>query len=544
MKRFFSLIIALILVFSMFAVTAVAFAAPDDDDDAAGSTATHVVTFNTAKFAEHVFDNFVKQIEMNKEFMFGKEAAGKYSDEAWFNDYEKVHEIFEGIQYLILEDEKDVLGKDDEGFEQATKYTISYDWTLPETEPTEPQPEQGETTPSTKEEQYQLTQHVKLDTPDKVEGWTFVGWSLEFTVSSEDVVRPELTGEYLFPAGFEFNMPATAVTAKAKWVKEAASEDDEAQQTAEDESEDLVYSNDRIYVLYTNSDRKKDMKDWTRCEVSDTFSLTSDDSEWFFRFAVIDGIQYAKHGGLDWDKQLLATTFDNVQKYIDANDEENANNETDYTLVAIAQDTTKPEITLSEKMKNDMTSGLTVGTKYQILTTLDITDATATSANVTYKVYKKVGKKVKGADSDGWLLIYDSVKKEVTEGYSNCMSTSGAITPIAKDVTGEYVYKIVYSIEDPHGNVGVNKEDTSLDYVEMLLKVKVAPVSPTSISAIDAWKIVLYVIAGLSAAGIVVLLCIKPKQAEATADARYNASAQQPSEGGSNGDTTDGDSQE
>ena len=39
-------------------------------------------------------------------------------------------------------------------------------------------------------------------------------------------------------------------------------------------------------------------------------------------------------------------------------------------------------------------------------------------------------------------------------------------------------------------------------------------------SKAEAWKIVLYVIAGLSALGIIVLLCIKPK--EQKADARYN----------------------
>ena len=182
-------------------------------------------------------------------------------------------------------------------------------------------------------------------------------------------------------------------------------------------------------------------------------------------------------------------------------------------------------------MKNKQADGLTVGVKYSISTGLEIDDCS--DYDVTYVVYKMIGVGAEGADEEGWILIYDSTLnsgERVTEGYTDCISQNGEITPLAKDVTGEYVYKIVYTVVDDWGNVGVHYEKDDDDenvgepesFVAMMLEVKAAQVVNTK-DPIDAWKIVLYVVAGLAAVGIVVLLLIKPKQPVATVDERIAA---------------------
>ena len=191
----------------------------------------------------------------------------------------------------------------------------------------------------------------------------------------------------------------------------------------------------------------------------------------------------------------------------------------DLTLWSYSRDTTAPTANLSDSLKNKQEEGLTVGVNYTVSTSLTIEDCSSTTT--TYVVYKQVGSD-NGGDSDGWLQIYDSATREVAEGYENNISTGGVITPLESDVTGEYVYKIVYTVKDAYNFESVTDADKPAAFKPTLL-LKVKPAEAEEKSPVDVWKIILYVIAGLSAVGIVVLLFVKPKQA--TDDGRYNASA-------------------
>ena len=479
MKRFLSLIIVLILAFSMFAVTAIAFA---DEETTTPDTEVEEyvhpeVTFNAEAFKQYVWDRHPANIEMSKTFMLAED---------WWNDAAIVNEIFEGINYNILPDE-DLEGKEEE-------FTVTYnkgehaaeDVTLPE------------------DANYKETQHVKLaDALDAETGYKFAGWKVISELGAQ--VMPNET----LAAGAKFAMPASNVTVYAQWI-------------AEDEEIVEAVANDKIYVLYCNpsSDPREDMEDWSRCLVTSTFSVTTSGS-WGFRFAVVDGTKASKSGyTFDWD-DVLATSFDNVLDILDNGGTPVKSD--DLTLWSTAQDTLKPTAALSESMKTKQTNGLTVGVTYTISTSLDIDDSSSTT--VTYVVYKQVGTNVDEADADGWVLIYDSKSRAVTEGYESYISTSGVITPAESDVSDTPVYKVVYTIVDAYGNYAVFSEnkDTLGDetgyHPTLLLKVVPAEVDSTD-KAVEVWKIILYIVAGLSAVGIVVLLCIKPKQA-VVADGRY-----------------------
>lgn len=176
-----------------------------------------------------------------------------------------------------------------------------------------------------------------------------------------------------------------------------------------------------------------------------------------------------------------------------------------------AEDTSRPVVSLSTTMKNKQDSGLTAGTKYSIPTsglTSGSTDEMS-STTVNFKIYKIINK----VDT----LIYDSKTKEITEGYEDFVDVDGAITPSNNDISEDPVYKIEYSVTDAYGFTGVASKDDVKNYAAeeekpvMLLKVVAAPAEKNN--AVNVWEIVLFCIAGASAIGIVVLLCIKPKQA-------------------------------
>lgn len=289
-------------------------------------------------------------------------------------------------------------------------------------------------------------------------------------------------------------------------LEEADDEEDEyePEATAEGDEEDtegeeeVVTPNDKIYIEYCRpSDDPRD-SEWQTCAVTSTFSMTSA-GDWYFRYAVVDG---AKASVKDY-------SFDSADVLARSS-----------VLERNAKDTTNPVVDLSSSMKDKHDTGLTAGTNYTVSTSLTITDCSSTTT--TYEVYKKVGKDVEGADSDGWILIYDSKTSTVTEGYEDSISTTGTIKPSDDDVTGEYIYKIVYTVVDAYGNIGVRDSKLNTEYhPELLLKVNAAAADDNS--NVEIWKIVLYVIAGASAIGIIVLLCIKPKQE--VADGRYNANA-------------------
>ena len=545
MKRFLSLFIALILAFSMFAVTAIAFAEGEDsgNTDDKENVASHKVTFEAEKFKELVYDNQLKVIEMSKTFMLDskitvKDDEGNDKEVVWYKDYKTLHEIFPGINYVPADEDlvdiKDLGSNpslDDYKEANVTPWSIFYILELPEgakvsgnSKADDSEHDEEEDIDYYKFVRYQETQIATLEKAPSVENYKFAGWKLSAGKYADQLVD-ELKGDFLFAAGFKFNMPKAMIRATAQWEK--ITTDDDNKEGEEDDSKQPeefpdVYANDELYILYTSSDSKEEMKDWDRCLVSNTFSVTTA-GPWAFRFAVADGMKTSENGHtFDWEDDIMVTTFDNVLDEIEKGElSEQQLLEIDYTLRCFAEDTTNPEVKLSTTMKNKVNEGLTVGTTYSISTALDITDASSTT--VTYVVYKFV--------NGSWLQIYDSKTSEITEGYEDNISKSGVITPLESDVKADkaHVYKIEYKVVDAYGYVGIHVDD---DYDEgklpasptMLLFVNAKPVAPKKMTAIDAWKIVLYVIAGLSAVGIVVLLFIKPKQ-ETAADARYSASS-------------------
>ncbi len=524
MKRFFSIIIALAMLVGLLSATAVAVA-----EEAGGTGSPEPESKRTVEFNYDKFDDYVKSVadnyylEMNSDFMF---------ENKWWEDADKVHEIFPGINYNELP-ATDIAGK-----EEADKHDLTF--SLGETA-AESEADQDDY----KAAKYWATERITLpdgptaatekktvtegEDPQDVPKGYFDGWKVVYKDESLDAEHKiaEWKKEVLYKAGDKISMPDCDVEIVAQWVE------------TEEEVSDKVYD-DKIYLLYVTPTgaTTEDMKDWQRCQVTSDFSLTTE-GEWNFRFAVLDGNAFAQPDySFDFD-DVLVTTFAAAEELIkqaeDNNEEVNNDNVKAFngTLTYYAKDTTAPQIELSTTQQNRVTDGLTVGTTYSISTSLDITECSSTK--VTYVVYKKVAAGTEGADSEGWLKIYDSATSTVTEGYEyksdnsnpqGCISTSGVITPLAEDVTGEDVYKIEYTVVDTYGNVGVKKVESdktpSTDeyHPVMLLKVKAAPVSATT-KPVDVWKIVLYVIAGLSAVGIVVLLCIKPKQPKA-ADGRYN----------------------
>ena len=523
MKRFLSIFIALILVFSIFSVTAIAFAEEGD-----GEVEKREVTFNYEKFKEYVFEKFPLHIEMSEDFMLdGTVTLEDGSEVVWYKNEKILKEIFEGINYIELLDEDIVVPEEGETLgDDVSLFEVVYDLALPDLDSEDEGDDEVKlpTTPETKK--YQATEHVKLAAAPVLDGWVFAGWTVEFEGRAVEFEN------YEFPAEFEFNMPEKDVKVTANWIKKEEGKNVEV----------TLYSNDEIYVLYvgpsSKGDYKDEMKDWERCAVTGKFNLTQA-GWWNFRFAVVDGL--ADNETFSYDN-VLATTYDNRQDAIDeGKDEEEILQIPNYTLRGYAGDVTHPVVELSEAMKNKAEEGLTVGTAYTVSTSLDIKDASGYKTP-TYLVYKMVGKNVEDADQDGWLLIYDSSRsgdeRLIKEGYG--ISVSGVITPLAGDESEEPVYKIVYSVVDNNGFYGVKSADEIDEeyHPVLLLKVKAASKTPDQ-KAIEAWKIVLYVIAGLAAVGIAALIFIKPKQKQ-VADARFNSSAE------SNGDANDAsnDSQE
>ncbi len=134
------------------------------------------------------------------------------------------------------------------------------------------------------------------------------------------------------------------------------------------------------------------------------------------------------------------------------------------------------------------------------------TDDANSSISATYVVYKNV--------NGNWTKIYDSKTSTVTEGYEKVISTSGVITATESDVADTATYRISYDISDAYGFHAVNSDDETYGFHYDLLVKKSSSEDNEKTSTVSVWKIILYVIAGLSAVGIVVVIFIKPKKVE------------------------------
>ncbi len=162
-------------------------------------------------------------------------------------------------------------------------------------------------------------------------------------------------------------------------------------------------------------------------------------------------------------------------------------------------DEKKPEITsLHSDMTKAAKEGIKVGDTYTIKTNINISDSSSTT--VSYVVYKWE----KGA----WTSepIFDSTTMKIKDGYTG-ISSNGIITMTSADVlpNNAPVYKIVYTVTDRNGYESEHKDENDL--------LLFAKTGTNRLSDSEIWSIVLYVIAGLSAVGIVAILFIKPKNA-------------------------------
>lgn len=182
------------------------------------------------------------------------------------------------------------------------------------------------------------------------------------------------------------------------------------------------------------------------------------------------------------------------------------------------QDVDSPVVTVNSTKFDELVSkGITAGTRYSITTSTSLftfsddgknSDNSYSYITVNYVIEKKI---------DGnWTKIYDTTADtKVVDGYSDIVSGSG-ILATNDDVSAnkdDVKYRVIYTFVDKYGHEGVDREGQK-SVVTLNLYVNAKKTDAETTKKVDAWKIVLYVIAGLSAVGIVVLLCIKPKQPE------------------------------
>ena len=505
MKKFISLLIALVLLVSMFALPAFALAeetTPDTPETGDGEeTAREPLTIDVAEFIKQfeelvINNNKGLYVEMSKEFKLNQE---------WINDEEKVHALFgDDIIYRVLPKEDSEVEDTDEN-----KFTVTY----------KAGGEGAKADQTDVKETFLKTKHVTLKaktTFEAAEGFVFAGWKTTVTYKGET----SQDGDVLYRAGEQFAMPAANVEVVAQWLPKA-------EEGADQEEPDYTYDvNDKICLEYcTPTDDPRD-ENWKRVAANSEITLETS-GWWMFRYVVVDGTKDIS----DNDAVLIHyNTGDFRETLLD--EENNVYLWEKVSLKRYAVDTSNPEIALSSSMKTKMDNGLTAGTGYSVPTSLDITDSSDTT--VTYTVWRHSGNGAKKASDEGWVQIYDSAADDkVLEGGENYITASGTINPLTSDETadGYYRYKIVYSVRDNNGYFGVDKnklgENGIIDesgefHPVLLLGVKLSDAGAKEKARMEAWKIVLFVIAGLSAVGIVVLLVIKPKQ-EVAGDSRVSS---------------------
>ncbi len=169
-------------------------------------------------------------------------------------------------------------------------------------------------------------------------------------------------------------------------------------------------------------------------------------------------------------------------------------------FVVYVRDVTAPEVETGTSLETTIKDGLTVGKAYSVSTTSSAIKVTDSS---TYTVTYVIKKLIKGE----YVEVYSS-ETGLSKDYEGKDISSGTITPTADDVLSDATYQIIYTVTDVNGYKTVS--------LPALLKVNPAEVQDAE-KKVDVLKIVLYIIAGLSAAGIVVLVFfVKPKKEEPT----------------------------
>lgn len=176
-----------------------------------------------------------------------------------------------------------------------------------------------------------------------------------------------------------------------------------------------------------------------------------------------------------------------------------ADEETVYTenFVLYVIDTTAPVIEKGTTLSDKETAGLTVGSAFTVSTASSYIKVTDSS---TYTTTYVINKLINGT----YVQVYSSVDG-LSEDYEGTDIKSGTITPTADDVLDKATYQIVFSVKDANGYVS---EDLVAEF-----KVNAKAEDVEEEKKVNVWKIVLYCVAGLAAAGLVVVIFfVKTKQ--------------------------------
>ena len=501
MKRFFSLLVALVLLVSMFALPTFAFA--DGATDTPTEEPARTVGFSNDAFKKYVIDtNPGFYVEMSKEFKLNQEwTDAEEKVHQLLNDEEAVKELFPGIHYQLLPEVDTTIEDTDEN-----KRTVTYkagDHAKVESE------EAGATVPDVVERNL-ATQHVTLKpatTFTAADGYKFGGWLVNVTFDGQDSQEGKL-----YRAGDKFSMPDKNVEVVAQWIKLPAEDSDEK----EEEPQYSYPKNDVVCLEYCTPSNDPHDDNWTRVDASKEITVETA-GWWMFRYVVVDG-----DSDVSDDDAVLTPFNDEEFKAARYEADTNVYDWAYYCLKRYAVDNSHPQIELSSSMQGDMKLGLTVGKGYTIPTSLTITESS--DKTTTYKVYRHKGNGTDDANDVDWELIYDSAADvKVLEAGEKYITSGGLLTPLAEDNTGSvsvYRYKVVYSVKDTNGYFAVAKDNSTDGFTDetgefhpvLLLGVRFSLDDQSTQKKVEAWKIVLFVIAGLSAVGIVVLLLIKPKQ--------------------------------
>ena len=218
-KRFISLLIAFVLLVSMFALPTFVLAenSPQTGEEETEKSREFVIGTDkkslddfVAAFQKYVIDlNPGLYVEMGKKFKLNQTLTGEDDKEySWLNDETAIKELFPDINYRILPEDK----SSESDAEHKVTYSLG----------------EGAKEDSSKpsEKSYKKTQRVTLPSATTVQAATdykFVGWLVPVKYDGTPLEEGEL---YLYRAGEEFSMPDKDIDVKAYFEKEESKSED------------------------------------------------------------------------------------------------------------------------------------------------------------------------------------------------------------------------------------------------------------------------------------------------------------------------------
>ena len=195
-------------------------------------------------------------------------------------------------------------------------------------------------------------------------------------------------------------------------------------------------------------------------------------------------------GGTSFDLKLSGwVAFRYSATYKPSTDAEQKTVCTEHFVMYVV-DTTAPVVSKGTTLTSKETEGITVGKSFTVSTSsthIKVTDSS------TYTTTYVINKLINGE----YVEVYSSVNG-LSKDYEGKDISGGTITPTAEDVFEKATYQVVYSVKDANG---YTSEDLVAEF-----KVIAKAEDVEEAKKVDVLKIVLYVVAGLSAVGIVVLV--------------------------------------